>query len=95
MQKWSKGKVREKLQNLVLFDQKTYDRMLVEVPKVRAAVVAVARRGRWAFVALRLARWDPRDIGATLGLGGPSPPRVFCLRVAHAVRACPFTLSRR
>jgi len=32
--KWSKGKVREKLQNAVQFDQKVLDRMLVEVPKV-------------------------------------------------------------
>eukprot|EP00656_Telonema_subtile_P017798 TRINITY_DN195_c0_g1_i11.p1 TRINITY_DN195_c0_g1~~TRINITY_DN195_c0_g1_i11.p1 ORF type:complete len:117 (+),score=40.67 TRINITY_DN195_c0_g1_i11:199-549(+) len=29
--KWSKGKVREKLNNLVVFDQLTYDRMLAEV----------------------------------------------------------------
>merc|ERR1712178_190244 len=29
--KWSKGKVREKLNNLVVFDQQTYDRMLAEV----------------------------------------------------------------
>merc|ERR1712003_178360 len=29
--KWSKGKVREKLNNLVVFDQATYDRMLKEV----------------------------------------------------------------
>merc|ERR1712205_281057 len=29
--KWSKGKVREKLNNLVVFDQQTYDRMLSEV----------------------------------------------------------------
>merc|ERR1711865_282464 len=29
--KWSKGKVREKLNNLVVFDQVTYDRMLKEV----------------------------------------------------------------
>ena len=33
--KWSKGKVREKLQNLVQFDQKTLDRLTAEVPKVR------------------------------------------------------------
>ena len=31
LQKWSKGKVREKLNNLVVFDQATYDRMLAEV----------------------------------------------------------------
>merc|ERR1712072_45723 len=29
--KWSKGKVREKLNNSVVFDQGTYDRMLKEV----------------------------------------------------------------
>merc|ERR1711934_252783 len=29
--KWSKGKGREKLNNLVVFDQATYDRMLAEV----------------------------------------------------------------
>lgn len=33
--KWSKGKVREKAAHKVLFDQETYDRLLVEVPKVR------------------------------------------------------------
>merc|ERR1712046_252350 len=29
--KWSKGKVRKKLDNMVVFDQQTYDRMLKEV----------------------------------------------------------------
>merc|ERR1712188_11804 len=29
--KWSKGKVREKLNNMVCFDQNTYDRMMKEV----------------------------------------------------------------
>merc|ERR1712220_42289 len=29
--KWSKGKVREKLNNMVVFDQNTYDRMMKEV----------------------------------------------------------------
>merc|ERR1712141_607414 len=30
--KWSKGKVRDKLNNLVLFDKPTYDKLLKEVP---------------------------------------------------------------
>eukprot|EP01098_Paradermamoeba_levis_P005731 TRINITY_DN23_c0_g1_i3.p1 TRINITY_DN23_c0_g1~~TRINITY_DN23_c0_g1_i3.p1 ORF type:complete len:122 (-),score=54.64 TRINITY_DN23_c0_g1_i3:96-461(-) len=30
--KWSKGKVKEKLQNLVVFDKATYDKLLKEVP---------------------------------------------------------------
>merc|ERR1712032_1552135 len=33
--KWSKGKVKEKLANLVLFDKPTYDKMLVDVPKLK------------------------------------------------------------
>eukprot|EP00929_Paragymnodinium_shiwhaense_P120363 TRINITY_DN92295_c0_g1_i1.p1 TRINITY_DN92295_c0_g1~~TRINITY_DN92295_c0_g1_i1.p1 ORF type:complete len:119 (-),score=33.13 TRINITY_DN92295_c0_g1_i1:111-440(-) len=33
--KWSKGKVREKLNNAVLFDQKTFDRLQAEVPKMK------------------------------------------------------------
>lgn len=33
-QKWSKGKVREKLQNAVMFDDKTRERLNAEVPKV-------------------------------------------------------------
>merc|ERR1711935_732415 len=31
--KWSKGKVKEKLANLVLFDKATYEKMLTDVPK--------------------------------------------------------------
>ena len=31
--KWSKGKVKEKLQNQVLFDKITYERCLNDVPK--------------------------------------------------------------
>merc|ERR1712179_164819 len=30
--KWSKGKTRDKLNNLVLFDKPTYDKLLKEVP---------------------------------------------------------------
>merc|ERR1711897_24026 len=30
--KWSKGKVRDKLNNLVLFDKPTYDKLIKEVP---------------------------------------------------------------
>lgn len=32
-QKWSKGKVKEKLQNQVLFDKITYERCINDVPK--------------------------------------------------------------
>ena len=33
--KWSKGKVREKVANKVLYDQEAYERLLVEVPKMK------------------------------------------------------------
>ena len=33
--KWSKGKSREKAQNMVLFDQSTWDRLVAEVPKMK------------------------------------------------------------
>ncbi|CAM9343092.1 unnamed protein product, partial [Sphacelaria rigidula] len=34
-QKWSKGKVREKVANQVLFNEDTYTRCLAEVPKMK------------------------------------------------------------
>jgi len=33
--KWSKGKVREKVNNLVIFDKATYDRLISEVPSYK------------------------------------------------------------
>ncbi|KAH9395033.1 40S ribosomal protein S25 [Tyrophagus putrescentiae] len=33
--KWSKGKVRDKLNNLVLFDKATYDKFVKEVPSYK------------------------------------------------------------
>merc|ERR1711893_237861 len=39
--KWSKGKVRDKLNNLVLFDEVTYDKMLKEVPSYKLITPSV------------------------------------------------------
>merc|ERR1719219_1022706 len=39
--KWSKGKVRDKLNNLVLFDQATYDKLYKEVPAYKLNTPAV------------------------------------------------------
>ncbi|MCO5601711.1 hypothetical protein L7F22_055834 [Adiantum nelumboides] len=33
--KWSKGKQKEKVNNMVLFDQATYDKLMSEVPKYK------------------------------------------------------------
>ncbi|KAK8971346.1 40S ribosomal protein S25-3 [Platanthera guangdongensis] len=41
LQKWSKGKQKEKVNNAVLFDQATYDKMLVEVPKYKMITPSV------------------------------------------------------
>ncbi|XLT08701.1 hypothetical protein HN51_054494, partial [Arachis hypogaea] len=35
VQKWSKGKQKEKVNNQVLFDQGTYDKLLSEAPKFK------------------------------------------------------------
>merc|ERR1711935_251579 len=35
--KWSKGKSRDKLQNMCLFDKPTYDRVLKEVPNYKVS----------------------------------------------------------
>ena len=39
--KWSKGRVREKAQNAVLFDQPSYDRLLAEVPRMKLVTPSV------------------------------------------------------
>mmetsp|Transcript_20737 Transcript_20737/g.52242 ORF Transcript_20737/g.52242 Transcript_20737/m.52242 type:complete len:111 (-) Transcript_20737:108-440(-) len=39
--KWSKGKVKEKMMNAVLFDKPTYDKMMKEIPKTKLITQAV------------------------------------------------------
>lgn len=41
MQKWSKGKVRDKLNNQVLFDKATYDKLYKEVPQYKLITPSV------------------------------------------------------
>lgn len=41
VQKWSKGKQKEKVNNMVLFDQATYDKLLSEVPKYKLITPSV------------------------------------------------------
>jgi hypothetical protein len=41
LQKWSKGKQKEKVNNMVLFDQATYDKLLSEVPKFKLVTPSV------------------------------------------------------
>ncbi|KPP77893.1 40S ribosomal protein S25-like [Scleropages formosus] len=56
--KWSKGKVRDKLNNLVLFDKATYDKLYKEVPNYKLITPAVVSerlkiRGSLARAALQ------------------------------------------
>merc|ERR1712004_148824 len=39
--KWSKGKVEEKLSNMVMFDKPTFDKMLKEIPKAKLITPSV------------------------------------------------------
>ncbi|KAK9843774.1 hypothetical protein WJX81_005771 [Elliptochloris bilobata] len=39
--KWSKGKMKEKVNNLVLFDKATYEKLLAEVPKYKLITPSV------------------------------------------------------
>jgi len=39
--KWSKGKVKEKLTNMVMFDKATYDKMMKEIPKAKLITPSV------------------------------------------------------
>ncbi|GAB0495583.1 hypothetical protein MMPV_006885 [Pyropia vietnamensis] len=39
--KWSKGKVKEKSENLVLFDEDTYEKLYKEVPKYKLITPSV------------------------------------------------------
>ncbi|XP_011032870.1 PREDICTED: 40S ribosomal protein S25 isoform X1 [Populus euphratica] len=41
VQKWSKGKQKEKVNNMVLFDQATYDKLLSEAPKYKLITPSV------------------------------------------------------
>ncbi|KAJ4868196.1 40S ribosomal protein S25 [Raphanus sativus] len=43
--KWSKGKQKEKVNNMVLFDQATYDKLLTEAPKFKLITPSINRRG--------------------------------------------------
>jgi small subunit ribosomal protein S25e len=56
--KWSKGKVRDKLNNLVLFDKATYEKLYKEVPSYKLITPSVVSerlkiRGSLARAALK------------------------------------------
>lgn len=60
LQKWSKGKQKEKVNNAVLFDQASYDKMLTEVPKFKQITPSVLseRLRVWFLYLLILSQFD-------------------------------------
>ena len=61
LQKWSKGKQKEKVKNAVLFDLATYDKLLSQVPKYKQITPSVLSehlreitRSRSVFLVSRL-----------------------------------------
>nr|KAF6438914.1 ribosomal protein S25 [Molossus molossus] len=79
--KWSKGKVRDKLNNLVLFDKATYDKLCKEVPNYKLITPAVVSerlkiRGSLARAALQeLLSKGARAVLLVCGCSLSWPPR--------------------
>lgn len=77
MQKWSKGKVRDKLNNLILFDKATYDKLYKEVPSYKLITPSVVSerlkvRGSLAKQALRELDSKGNEVDSELAL-------LFCM----------------
>ncbi|XP_013629695.1 PREDICTED: 40S ribosomal protein S25-3 isoform X1 [Brassica oleracea var. oleracea] len=65
--KWSKGKQKEKVNNMVLFDQATYDKLLSEAPKFKLITPSILSDRLRLFPLLQLfTRRDPTRLLATL-----------------------------
>ncbi|KAK6253697.1 hypothetical protein QUC31_015417 [Theobroma cacao] len=55
--KWSKGKQKEKVNNMVLFDQATYDKLLSEAPKyklITPSILSDRLRIKCRYLSLKL-----------------------------------------
>jgi ribosomal protein S25 len=68
LQKWSKGKQKEKVNNAVLFDQATYDKMLSEAPKFKQITPSILseRLRVWNYASPQLAFCVPLKINPFL-----------------------------
>ncbi|KAG0423869.1 hypothetical protein HPB47_000359 [Ixodes persulcatus] len=96
--KWSKGKVRDKLNNLVLFDKATYDKLLKEVPSYKLITPSVVSerlkvRGSLARKALdellqKGASGSPS--AAAVSSLGPDPEHMTALLGQDVILHCPF-----
>ena len=55
--KWSKGKSRDKLQNMCLFDKPTYDKVLKEVPNYKVRTFFITRAPQTTEISRRNHSW--------------------------------------
>merc|ERR1712161_2602 len=68
--KWSKGKVKEKLANLVMFDKPTYDKLLKEIPKAKLitpAVVSERLKVNGSIARLAIRHLEEKGVIAVVG----------------------------
>merc|ERR1711897_116603 len=68
--KWSKGKVKEKLANLVMFDKPTYDKLLKEIPKAKLitpAVVSERLKVNGSIARLAIRHLEEKDLIMPVG----------------------------
>merc|ERR1712083_171382 len=78
--KWSKGKVRDKLVNLALFDKVTFDKFNKEVPGykiVTASIASERMKVRASLAKQALRHWPPKVRSPRLS---STPDRLFTPR---------------
>ena len=72
--KWSKGKTRDKLNNLVLFDKPTYDKLLKEVPTyklITPSIVSERLKVRGSLARKALLELCQKGENRIFKVGGP------------------------
>merc|ERR1711937_986963 len=76
--KWSKGKVRDKLNNMVLFDKATYEKLLKEVPKYTLITPSVVSERLKVRVSLaRAALLDLKEKGLIKEIVAHNAQRIY------------------
>merc|ERR1712119_97862 len=72
--KWSKGKSRDKLNNLVLFDKGTYDKLYKEVPTYKLITKHRLRKAEGARIPRQKGSARAHREGFDQAGGGPQEP---------------------
>merc|ERR1711997_1217027 len=76
--KWSKGKTRDKLNNLVLFDKPTYEKLLKKVPTYKLITPSiVSERLKVRGSLARKALIELTQKGLIKQFVDPAPPEIY------------------